>query len=203
MCMHPVPDPHSPLRERLFAALDAEHGSAYLLGLDLSLQYVNEAWRCFARENGAPNLGGSWPLPHPITHYFDVPMKELFVSRLARVLARNQPWSYQYECSSPEVYRKLNMRVAPTALRDGLIVVHSRVVEVPGSSDRGLEDLVRAYTDERGLIVQCSGCKRVRHPAECSWDWAPSLVTADRENVSHGICPTCEFMYYGQDTTIE
>ena len=200
--MPSVPGPLAPFREGLFAALEAERASACLLGLDLSVQYVNEAWRRFARENGAPELGGSWRSAGPITRFFDRPMRELFEARLARVLTRNQAWSYLYECSSPDVYRKFNMRVASTALRDGLIVVHSRVVDVaPDTVDEALGDLVRIYTDERSLLVQCSGCSRVHHPSESSWDWAPGLVTAERENVSHGICPTCDFQYYGQEAT--
>jgi hypothetical protein len=197
--MSSSPGPLSLLREGLLTALEAEYGSAYLLGRDLSVQYVNQAWRRFARENGAPELGGRWNSAEPITRYFDEPLRELLAARFTRVLTRNEPWSYQYDCSSPEVYRKLNMRVAPTAPCDGLIVVHSRVVDVaPGATESALDNLARIYTDARGLIVQCSGCQRVCHPAESSWDWAPGLVTDEQENVSHGICPTCEFQYYGQ-----
>jgi hypothetical protein len=171
-----------------------------LLGLDLSIQYVNEAWRRFARQNGAPELGSNWHSAEPITCFFDRPMRELLGARLSRVLRRSEPWSYSYECSSPEVFRKFNMRVTLAAPRDGLIVVHSRVVEVaPGATHETLGDLIHAYTDGRGLVVQCSGCDRVHHPSESSWDWAPELVTGDRENVSHGICPTCEFQYYGPE----
>lgn len=203
MCMSTVPGPVPPLRERLFAALEAECGSAYLLGLDLSVQYVNEAWRRFAHDNGAPELGGSWHSAEPVTGFFDGPTRAPFAARLARVLTRNEPWSYFYDCSSPEQYRKFNMRVAPTALQDGLIVVHSRVVEVvPGATDQALADLLRAYTDERGLLVQCSGCLRVYHPSESSWDWAPGLVTGEQSNVSHGMCPTCDVQYYGQVTAL-
>src|SRR3954468_7382085 len=189
MCLAPVPS--ASWRARLFAALEAEHESAYLLGLDLSLQYVNEAWRRFARQNGAPQLGSNWHTADPITRYFDGPTRVPIVACFARVIARNQPWSYLYECSSPTQYRKFNMWVVPTAPRDGLIVVHSRAVElVPGQA---LADQMRNYIDERGLLVQCSGCRRIHNPLEFSWDWAPWLATDQRPNTSHGMCPICDF----------
>jgi hypothetical protein len=190
-------------RERLYAALEAEHGSAYLLGLDLSLQYVNEGWRRFARENGAPELAIDFHVGRPATLFFDPALREFFGTRLRRALERNEPWSHIYECCSPIVYRKFSMRATPTMQRDGLIVVHSLVVEAKlGESAQVREDMVRAYTDTRGLIVQCSACGRVHNPTAASWNWAPGLVGPEREDVSHGICPTCDFQYYGQDDAL-
>jgi len=185
-------------RETLFAALEAEQGSAYLLGLDLSIQYVNEAWRRFARENGAPDPSCGWDTQQPITTHFQSPHRESFALKFQRGLERNEAWSHTYECSSTEIYRKFNMHVRPGAERDGLIVVHSLLVEIPllrnGSE---FESLAAQYTDTRGLIVQCSFCGRVREPATSSWHWAPGLLGAQCQNVSHGICSTCNFQHYG------
>jgi len=196
MCKHPLSNP--PGRERLYAALEGEHGSAYVLRPDLSLEYVNEAWRLFARENGAPELATSWETCGPIPQCIVPPLSELITAKLLGVLRRNVAWSHSYECSSEQVYRHFNMRVQPTSQRDGLIVVHSLVGEASlQRSDRGGGDPALSYLDERGLIVQCSSCGRVRNPARASWDWALGQVGVERENVSHGICPPCEAQYYG------
>ena len=197
MCKDYVPKSMPGGRQTLIAVLEAEQGSAYVLRPDLSLEYVNAAWRRFARENGAPGLDSGWDTCVPVTHSFRSPLRELFTTKFEFALQRNQGWSHRYECSSPDVYRKFNMQVKPTAERDGLIVVHSLVVESQLTSDHAeLEALAVLYRDARGLIVQCSSCGRVREPASSSWHWAPGLVGAERENVSHGICVICNFQYY-------
>ena len=185
-------------REALRAALEREQGSAYVLRPDLSLEYVNEAWRRFALENGATDLDSGCETRIPITRAFRPPLRELFTTKFQHALQRNQKWNHSYECSSPEVYRKFNMQVQPTSGRDGLIVIHSLIVEAPlGGGLAGGEALTAHYTDARGLIVQCSSCGRIREPSSSSWHWAPGLVGVERENLSHGICPTCNFQYYG------
>ena len=185
-------------RETLLAALEAEHGSAYLLRTDLSVQYVNEGFKRFARENGAPGLERGWESNFPITAYFQPPLGDLFKAKLFRVLDRGVAWNHSYECSSRGIYRKFNMHVQATAEGDGLIVVHSLSVEaafadVPAET----EALASLYTDARGLIVQCCSCGRVLQPTCETWHWAPGLVGAGRRNVSHGICSTCDVQYYG------
>ena len=73
-------------RETLFAALEAEQGSAYVLNPDLCLEYVNEGWRRFARENGAPGLDCGSAARLPITHYFRPPLRVLFSAKFRRSL---------------------------------------------------------------------------------------------------------------------
>ena len=198
MCTFSSDSSSPPSRHRLYAALEGEHGSAYVLRPDLSLEYVNGAWRQFARENGAPQLATDWDTLGAIPQFFVSPLRELFTAKLRRVLASNDVWTHSYECSSDQVYRHFTMRAQPTAEGDGLIVVHSLVAEAPlARSGCFGDDAALRYTDERGLIVQCSSCARVRNPARGSWDWARGHVSADLANVSHGICPTCDFQYYG------
>jgi len=184
-------------RERLFAALEAEPGSAYLLGRDLSLQYVNEAWKRFARDNGAPGLSSAWNTGQPITWHFQSPLRESFTLKFQRALLHNEPFHLSYECSSANVYRQFSMRLRPTPAQDGLIVIHSLLTEARLPREAAERAALGArYTDARGIIVQCSACGRVRLPETASWHWAPGLGT-QRPNLSHGICPTCHFQYYG------
>lgn len=188
--------------EQLWAALEAEPSSAYLLAPDLSIQYVNQAFRRFARDNGAAELAESWASARPFNEYIAPPLSELFLAKFRRVLDRREAWSHSYECSSPGVYRKFNMRVESTFKQDGLIVVHSLVFEAPqGSHLLAKGDREQLFTDSRGLIVQCSACGRVRRAKEPSiWDWAPGLVNNDTENVSHGLCVMCDFQYYSSQS---
>lgn len=182
---------------RLHAALEAEPGSAYLLAPDLSIRYVNEGWRRFARENGAPDLATSWSWSAPVSCYVAPALRERFEAKYLRVLARKVPWSHVYECSSEGVYRKFNVTVHCAPGWHGLAVVHSLTEEAPLSANRThLDDRVAVFTDARGLVVVCSSCGRLRRGDGTRWDWAPGWVTPSMVNVSHGICALCELQFY-------
>ena len=102
--------PPEPL-ERLHAALEAEKGSAYLLAPDLSIRYVNEGWRRFARQNGAPELASSWGQIGAISRYCVPQLRGAFETTYQRVLAQRTTCSHVYECSSRLVYRKFSVNV--------------------------------------------------------------------------------------------
>jgi hypothetical protein len=181
----------------LSAALEREAGSAYLLSLDLRIICVNDGWRRFARENGAPELATSFDSSTPVTDVCDEPLRTFYRAGFARVQARGEPWSLLYECSSPSRYRKFSMRADMTPHRDGFVVVHSLVAEAP--LERASLDTANfaAYSNLSGLIVQCSNCRRARRGSDGdTWDWLPQLVTTPPDNVSHGLCSSCDALYY-------
>jgi len=141
-----------------------------------------------------------WSEYGPISRAFPPLFSDSLLAKFERAGSRNDGFSLMYECSSPAVYRKFNMRVEPLPERDGFIVVHSLVVEAAFSECETNPDTARLFTDARGFIVQCASCGRVRRPTLPSpWEWVPGLVKADTENVSHGICPLCDFRMYGDD----
>src|SRR6478609_11829737 len=102
----------------LSAALELETGSAYLLSLELRLVYVNEGWRRFARDNGAPQLATSPDLITPVTDVCGEPLRSFYHAGFSRIRAEGEPWSLLYECSSASQYRKLRMRADMTPERD-------------------------------------------------------------------------------------
>jgi hypothetical protein len=182
---------------QVFAALEAEASSAYVLAPDLSLVFVNRSWRTFARQNGAPALADDWSGYSPITLAIDAAnpaLREFFTTRLRAVLARNEPWSHTYECSAPGLYRRFNLRAWAGPGKEGVIVVHSLVTEAELTATH--DDIRRAFTDHRGLIVRCAACGRTARPGETSvWEWVPGLD--DAHNVSSGICAVCSVEHYG------
>jgi hypothetical protein len=68
-------------------------------------------------------------------------------------------------------------------------------VRYPGVGSQAIEGL---YRDERGLIVTCSSCRRVRRarPGVAQWDWVPAYVERMPDGVSHGLCELCSRFYY-------
>lgn len=181
----------------LRAALELEDGSAYLLSLDLRIVYVNEGWRRFARENGAPELAAGFDSSAPITDVCGEPLGAWYRARFSRVRTSGQPWSLLYECSSTLRYRELSMRVDMTPQRDGFVVVHSTVADAPLRRGSLSTASFAAHTSSNGLIIQCSNCRRARRATDGdTWDWIPQLVAQPPPNVSHGLCPSCDALYY-------
>lgn len=187
--------PLSTTRAKLYAALEAERGSAYVLRLDLSVEYLNRAGH-LSLQNGAPDLVVIPSSGESAAGGCRIPPDTAFVARFQRLLQRNEAWFHSYAQPSTAAERRFNLHARPTAAGDGLLVVHSLAIEKL-AGDEGLADSGAHYIDSRGLIVQCSACTRVRSPSDFGWVWAPDLVSGDRQNVSHGMCPTCEFQYYG------
>jgi len=195
--------PSSRPLERLHAALETEKGSAYLLAPDLSIRYVNEGWRRFARENGAPELASTWDQIGAISSYVVPQLRESFETTYLRVLAKRVACSHVYECSSDRVYRKFEVKVQCAPGWHGLAVVHSLVTEATFSrTETGYDERIVAFTDKRGLIVSCSACGRLRRGDDSSWEWVPCLVTSEMTNVSHGICAVCDLHYYGDSDNL-
>ena len=190
------PLPIAALSDGLRVALERETGSAYLLGLDLRIRYVNESWRRFARENGAPRLARSFAELGPVCDTASEPLRTFYRAGFARVLAHREPWHHVYQCSSASLFRKLSMRIDLTPQRDGFLVVNSTVVEFP--IERALASPVDfdAYVNRHGTIVQCSNCRRVRRGNTDGWDWIPSTLSVLPPNTTFGLCQFCEASYY-------
>lgn len=179
------------------AALESEPCSAYVLAPDLSLLYVNDAWRRFAHDNGAPLLAEQWRSLGCVVSCVTPALQDFFAVRLGAALSRKRAWSHTYECSSPATYRRFHMRAEAGPRQEGLVVVHSLVAE-HGLPDRAPAQrcLIEQFTDARGLIVRCAACGRTRRPGEVDvWEWAPSL--AREPNTSTGICASCSEREYG------
>ena len=56
----------------------------------------------------------------------------------------------------------------------------------------------RAYRQPSGLVLQCSGCRRV-HVAGTSpriWRFVPEYVALPPRQVTHGLCEVCRALYW-------
>lgn len=125
------------------------------------------------------------------------PLRDFYRSGFSGVRETGKPWSHRYECSIALIYRKMSARVDLAPHRDAFVVVHSTVIEAPfrGASAKTLDP--RSYANDRGLIVQCANCRRVQRGKNRGvWDWLPQVFSLAPGNLSHGLCSTCETLYY-------
>lgn len=185
-------------------ALEAEPWPAYALDRKGQIVRVNGAWDRVARAANGPMaaavIGTRW-----LDHITGDELRTWYAALLERVLGSGAGESHRCDCNTPARYRLFSSRFEP--LRPprspeivGVLVLASRLEEAPiGERYRiGRPDLIRFQTMD-GLVVQCSGCRRVRVAGgrPFVWEFVPEYVEAPRSDVSHGICRLCREIYYG------
>nr|MBA3971628.1 hypothetical protein [Bacteroidota bacterium] len=109
-----------------FETLENSAHSIFGLSKDLKLNYFNNAWFKFAKQNdGEPNISHQFPLGTPIDKAIFGNLKAFFIDNYTRVLQNQKVWKFEYECSSPTLYRLFCQDVYPLKNGDGLLIVNS------------------------------------------------------------------------------
>jgi hypothetical protein len=186
-----------PALRDLVGALDASPLISYVLNSSYRIVYCNAAWDRFATENGAPELTQGAVLGTDFRRTLGGDLLPFYLQAIDQVAQTGAVWEWVYECSSPELFRKFQMRVQPLQ-KAGWLVTNARVVERPHI------DAVRAslndYASEYDLITICSNCRRSRRidrPTE--WDFVPTHLDRGLTNISHGLCPLCLEYFYPKE----
>lgn len=181
----------APATRAVFLPLKESDDTSYVLSRDLRLVATNAGWDAFARANGGDSMLARWTPGSSVLDATPAVLHDFYTAAFDIARATGASWSHEYECSSPELYRRFRMIVFPVA--DGFVVTHGRLVEQPHA--RGVVD-VAPYV-QQGVVRMCAHCRRVHHPeGDERWDWVPALVARMPDNVSHGLCPVCaEFLY--------
>lgn len=182
-----------PSAQELLESVEGSEDVAYLLSSDLRIVSVNEGFWRFARENGARGLAETLGRQSVFVGV-SPPLRDFYLLGFERARATGKPWDHEYECSSPERFRRFRMTVYPVE-RGSYVVIHSRLIETAHSG------AVCAPRDalyvRQGLIKMCSHCRRVENPEALeSWDWVPDYVSRPPHRVSHGLCPPCAAFYW-------
>lgn len=185
-------------------ALEVEHWPAYALDRTGHIVHVNSAWdRVAGAANGplaAEVLGTLW-----IDHITGEELRTWYEDLLARVLESGAGESHMCHCNTPDRFRLFTSRFEPLRKRSssdmvGVLVLASMLEEAPiGERYRiGRPDMHR-YLSAEGIVIQCSGCRRVRVAGGplYVWELVPEYVLKPLDEVSHGICRVCREIYYG------
>lgn len=178
--------------------LETDPHSIYGLSADLTLSYLNPGWFSFSQENdGEPHISNRFCLGTHIGSAMTGPVKEFYLDNFTRVLESRDVWHHDYECSSPYFFRVFHQSVFPLYNGKGLVIINSLTKEHPHEGNTNPPPNNEAYTNNNGLICQCSNCRRVKKPFQPEkWDWVPQWVKSVPDNTSHTICPVCFDYYY-------
>jgi hypothetical protein len=169
-----------------FDAVAHSPDTAFVLSHDWRILHVNDGYRSFAQENGGEDLLGRWPIGAHIEHVIPTDLRPFYRHAFEQVRATQQCWEHDYECSSPELYRRMHMVVYPVE-PSAVLVVSSPIVVRQHTQ----EQVEPALYEQRGVLVACSHCRRFRSPSEPrSWHWVPTTFATHRETSATGCAPS-------------
>jgi len=185
-------------------SLNSHPSSVYGIDSEFNISYLNPAWFNFAKENGNNIFNSNeWLLGRNI--FDSIPdelesfYKVLFESSLKIIKSPLISEQLEYECSSPELYRRFSMHLYPMR-KDGIVVVNSLVIEESNTSSpiNGLLKLnEKDYIDKDGIVHQCANCRRIHNVKNTEqWDWIPKFIDKPYPKTSHSICSPCMHHYY-------
>lgn len=185
---------------KVLQALADSESTTFVVSRELKLVRTNAAWERFARANGGVDLLERFGRGCSIMPAVPAVLQPFYRNGYAQVWATGERWEHDYECSSPERYRRFRMLVY--RINDAFLVVVNAATE-DGPHDREASSPDESRYANAGVISMCSNCRRVRNPsAERRWDWVPAFVAHPPQNLSHGICDACAPIYYGEDSAI-
>lgn len=178
-------------------ALDREQGVVVLLDRAGVIVWHNAAWLRFASDNDGAAIADRFGVGSRYIDGVAGPLRVFFAAMLSDVLVTQEPFEQDYECSSPTIFRQLHLRVLPIA-DQGLLVEHTpRVVRALDTREDAPARPESEYRDDRGLLLQCSGCRRFRHASE-GWHWVAAWASRSPANTSHGLCAVCAGHYFSR-----
>jgi len=166
----------------------------YAINANDRIDYVNEAFEQFARENDAGELTDgavigrslwSFITPNGVEEYYRV--------LLNNVRETGESLTIPYQCDSPSLRRSMRMRISSES---GEIVQFTSWLEKSESREPIFALSSKTNKSER-LIHMCSWCKKVGMPGkhwetlETALEDNPDLVHEPYPRFSHGICSNC------------
>jgi hypothetical protein len=123
------------------------------------------------------------------------PLRTFYRDAWSAALRSGQPWEHDFQCSSPERFRRLRMWARPVSVGEGLLISTAVIIDRPHTAPPHTPALGR-YLDEAGILHQCCHCRRARELDSARWDWVPAFVRDPPAKISHGLCEVCLEWYY-------
>lgn len=158
--------------------------------------WCNPAWHWFAEANGGTRILEDFGVGKCYFDGISEPLRGFYRAAFQEAYSSHRVFEQEYECSSPTTLRVMRLRALPIE-KAGLLVEHCNVWQ--GGANGGEDGAVAAiYLNEHGLILQCSGCHRIRRRDTPHWDWVSSWAAVAQASISHGMCGVCVSFHWGR-----
>ena len=175
------------------AQFDGNESVTCVLDPAFTIVYCNPAWDRFALANNGESAIASRICRTPLFRY--VPrVLEYHLSKLfERAREKHELVTADYECNSPDIFRKFCMQISPIPATSLLAVVHLPLAHgaIPYPAfhstdhDYGIGE----------LVIVCAQCRRTKRLHDNCWDWVPEFLRNPPARVSYGICQECLLLY--------
>ncbi|HVM93114.1 MAG TPA: hypothetical protein VMT67_09910 [Terriglobales bacterium] len=176
-------------------ALEASSTVSFLLNRDLHIIYCNPAWDRFAIENDGAELVRARILPFDLRRVLTDDLRPYYLSVFKDSAKAGAVRDCLYECSSPQAFRRVHMRIHPLQAGSGFLVTNAIVLETAHAEP--VVAAVEDYLDSHSTIALCSHCRRSRRVAPPTrWDFVPAHLSRQLSNVTHVLCPICLEYFY-------
>jgi len=116
-----------------------------------------------------------------------------FSKLFERAREKHELVTADYECNSPDVFRKFCMHISPIPATALLAIEHRLVThgDIP-------YPVFRSTDNDYGigqLVLMCAQCRRTKRLHDNYWDWVPEFLRNPPARVSSGICQECLPLY--------
>lgn len=173
--------------------LDREEGIVVALDHEGTIVWTNRAWQRFASDNEGIEVAAQFGLGRRYLDGISGPLRPYFEAVFENVLATQEPFEQDYECSSPDTFRLHHVRILPID-EHGLLIEHSARASHPHGEDPEIPTDA-AFRDDNGMLLQCSNCRRV-HCIGDGWHWVREWVKTPPASTTHGLCAACAGHYF-------
>ena len=176
---------------------ETDHDVLYLLDADLRIAECNLGWDKFAAENSGVGISRDEVRGRSVFDYIPEVLVRFYQDKYAEALRVGHWIGFDYECSTPDLFRQFHMALRAVE-SSGLLVVNSYLPEqrtpLP-APDTALADA--AYMSPSGMITMCAHCRRTkRRDGSNTWDWVSRFLRDTGRKTSHGLCPRCTAYLY-------
>lgn len=184
------------LREANFAFLEGSPDPSFALDASMCLAYVNPAYLTFGCSNGGLHSVDTFEgIGTFIGDFMSEPLRQFYLDAYKMVMGNRKTWNHDYDCSSESLYRRFRQSAYPLP-RKGMVVIN-HLIEERAHSATSDQPIKAVYLNNKGLIAQCSHCRKVRrYQGGMRWDWVSEWVASPPEEVTHSLCEPCTDYYY-------
>ena len=176
---------------------ETEQDVLYLLDEEMRIAECNLGWDKFASANSGVGISRVEVLGRNIFEFIPEVLVRFYQEKFAEALRSGRWVGFDYECSTPEVFRLFHMGLRSIE-QAGLLVVNSLLPGQRSPFMTPTEVLAdSAYFSVGGTITMCAHCRRTRRRDYTNtWDWVPRFLRQTGRKVSHGLCPRCTAYLY-------
>jgi len=177
--------------------LESENDVAFLLDSDFRFCTCSPAWDTFALANGGRGISRQEIIGKKILDFTPDVLRRSYEYKYSQAQQSGSWVEFDYHCSSPEKIRLIRMSIRP--VKDAMLVANFLRLEEECEPRTPLTtEERRRYFSASEILTMCAGCRKAKErDVQDTWTWVPEFLHETNLRVSHGLCPRCFSLFYG------